>query len=285
MLKLQEKGKPTNALWIVNPSTTIGSDAGCDFVVPSKKVAAVHLELQMGRNEEVMLVDRSRGKTFFVNDFAVGSYGPLKHGDRIKLGDTELEILDPKQQLANGELDADILNVPDWRLRGVSKLLEGREYPITGKTTLGRDSQCTIPIAGTHLSRRHAEILPGNDGLLIRDLNSVNGTFVNGKRVEQAFLRNGDRVRFDTVTFEIVGPATTDKGRTLIREKKAAPPPSAVEEDATQDNGDKKWKMKPTSPGNREQIDLYRQQPNPHNLWLLGALLLVSFVAAVTYYL
>jgi pSer/pThr/pTyr-binding forkhead associated (FHA) protein len=285
MLKLQEKGKPSNALWIVNPSTTIGSDDSCDFVVPSKKVAAIHIELKMGSNEEVTLVDRSKGKTFFVNDFAVGSYGPLKHGDRIKLGDTELEILDPKQQLANGELDADILNVPNWRLRAVSKLLEGREYPITGKTTLGRDAQCTIPIAGTHLSRRHAEIMPGNDGLLIRDLGSVNGTFVNGKRVEQAFLRNGDRIRFDNVTFEIVGPPANEKGRTLIREKKIEKPLPQPAEDDKEDTGDKKWKMKPTSPGNREQIDLYKKQPNPHNLWLLGALLLVSFVALVTYYL
>jgi pSer/pThr/pTyr-binding forkhead associated (FHA) protein len=284
MLKLQEKGKPTNALWIVNPSTTIGSDAGCDFVVPSKKVAPVHIELQMGGNEEVMLLDRSRGKTFFVNDLPVGSYGPLKHGDRIRLGDTELEIVDPKQQLANGELDAEILAVPDWRLRGVSKLIEGREYPITGRTTLGRDAQCTIAIAGTHLSRRHAEIIPANDGLLIRDLGSVNGTFVDDTRVEQAFLRNGDRVRFDVVVFEIVGPASSDKSRTLIREKKTAVQPEPAEE-RPQDAGDRKWKVKPTSPGNREQIDLYKKKPNPHNLWLLGALLLVSLVALVTYHI
>jgi len=284
MLKLQEKGKPTNALWIVNPSTTIGSDADCDFVVPSKKVAPVHLELQMGRNEEVTLIDRSKGKTFFINDLAVGSYGPLKHGDRIKLGDTELEIVDPKQQLANGELDADILTVPDWRLRAVSKLLEGREYAINGKTTLGRGAECTIAIAGTHLSRKHAEIIPGNDGLLIRDLGSVNGTFVDGKRVEQAFLRSGDRVRFDIVTFEIVGPPSNDKSRPMIREKKIEKPRPA-EEEKELDAADKKWKMKPTSPGNREQIDLYKKQPNPHNLWLLGATLLVSLVALVTYFL
>lgn len=285
MLKLQEKGKPTNALWIVKPSTTIGSDVACDFVVASKKVAPVHIELQMGNNEEVTLLDRSKGKTFFVNDFPVGTYGPLKHGDRIKLADIELEILDPKQQLANGELDADIITVPDWRIRAVSKLLEGREYAIKGKTTLGRDAQCTIPIAGTHLSRRHAELIPGNDGLLIRDLGSVNGTYVNGKRVEQAFLRNGDRVKFDNVTFEIVGPANTDKSRTLIREKKIAQPQEAADEDKSPDAADKKWKVKPTSRGNREEIDLYSKQPNPHNIWLLGALALVALVAAATYML
>jgi len=164
-------------------------------------------------------------------------------------------------------------------------LLEGREFAITSKTTLGRDAQCTIPIAGTHLSRKHAEILPGNDGLLIRDLGSVNGTFVNGKRVEQAFLRNGDRVRFDNVTFEIIGPPNTDKSRTLIREKKVVQPQEAVDDDKSLDAADKKWKIKPTSPGNREQIDLYTKKSNPHNLWLLGALLLVCFVAAVTYFL
>lgn len=284
MLKLQEKGKPTGALWIVKASTTVGSDAACDFVLASKKVAPVHIELVMGANEEVTLNDRSRGKTLFVNDMPVGTYGPLRHGDRIRLADTELEILDPKQQLANGELDADVLAVPDWRLRAVSKLLEGREYPIKGKTILGRDAQCTIPIAGTHLSRRHAEIIPGNDGLLIRDLGSVNGTFVNGTRVEQAFLRNGDKVRFDIVTFEIIGPPTSDRNKTLIREKKMAKPEPDEDEDQTQDSVDRKWKTKPTSMGNREEIDLYTRQPNPQNLKLLLTLLAVAGIAAAIYF-
>jgi len=282
MLKLQEKGKP-GALWIVKANTTVGSDATCDFVLTSKKVAPVHLELVMGANEEVTLNDRSRGTTLLVNDMAVGSYGPLRHGDRIRLADVELEILDPKQQLANGELDADIITVPDWRLRAVSKLLEGREFPIKGKTILGRDAQCTIPIAGTHLSRRHAEIIPGNDGLLIRDLSSVNGTFVNGKRVEQAFLRNGDKVRFDIVTFEIIGPPTSDKNKTLIREKKIKKPDAVEDEDQGPDAADRKWKTKPTSLGNREEIDLYTKKPNPQNFKLLLTLLVVAGIAVAIY--
>jgi len=61
--------------------------------------------------------------------------------------------------------------------------------------TLGRASDCTIPIKDRFLSRRHAEILNERGTWYVRDCGSVNGTTLNGvKLVETSLLHPGDRI-------------------------------------------------------------------------------------------
>ena len=65
-----------------------------------------------------------------------------------------------------------------------------------GVITLGRANDCTVPIKDRFLSRRHAEIVhDDDDGWLLRDCGSVNGTLLNGLRVvDPQPLRPGDRI-------------------------------------------------------------------------------------------
>jgi serine phosphatase RsbU (regulator of sigma subunit) len=61
--------------------------------------------------------------------------------------------------------------------------------------SLGRASDCTVPMRDRFLSRRHAEIVPDGGHWFVRDLGSVNGTLVNGARVkDRLVLHNGDRI-------------------------------------------------------------------------------------------
>lgn len=61
--------------------------------------------------------------------------------------------------------------------------------------TLGRASDCTIPIRDRFLSRRHAEISYGSGLWVVKDCGSVNGTLLNGTRLsEPAVLKPGDRI-------------------------------------------------------------------------------------------
>src|SRR5689334_7853246 len=61
--------------------------------------------------------------------------------------------------------------------------------------TLGRASDCTIPIRDRFLSRRHAEIIFDSGTFHVRDCGSVNGTLLNGtKIVDSAILKPGDRI-------------------------------------------------------------------------------------------
>jgi sigma-B regulation protein RsbU (phosphoserine phosphatase) len=61
--------------------------------------------------------------------------------------------------------------------------------------SLGRATECTIPIKDRYLSRRHAEIVFEADQWLVRDCGSVNGTMLNGSRLAAPVpLRPGDRI-------------------------------------------------------------------------------------------
>src|SRR5215212_5113954 len=60
----------------------------------------------------------------------------------------------------------------------------GRSFPLTkDRTTLGRNTDCDIPLAGKQISRQHAHIYRQEHDFFIEDLGSSNGTFVNGKRL------------------------------------------------------------------------------------------------------
>jgi hypothetical protein len=57
---------------------------------------------------------------------------------------------------------------------------------------VGRLAECQIRLSDANVSRRHAAFIPVDDGWAITDLDSTNGTYVNGERVKRARLRDGD---------------------------------------------------------------------------------------------
>jgi serine phosphatase RsbU (regulator of sigma subunit) len=71
--------------------------------------------------------------------------------------------------------------------------------------SIGRASDCSIPIKDRYLSRKHAEIISEGSNWILKDLGSANGTYLNGSRVERdEQLKTGDRIRLgDTeIVFE-----------------------------------------------------------------------------------
>jgi len=70
-----------------------------------------------------------------------------------------------------------------------------QEIPITKSTvTIGRVDKNDIKIENLAVSRQHAKIIQDGDRYVMEDLNSLNGTFVNEKRVGKCILRNGDEI-------------------------------------------------------------------------------------------
>jgi FHA domain/zinc-ribbon domain len=67
--------------------------------------------------------------------------------------------------------------------------------PGEGKTLVGRSPECDIFLDDVTVSRRHAEIVREGDEFTIRDLGSLNGTYVNRKRIESTALQNDDEVQ------------------------------------------------------------------------------------------
>lgn len=60
--------------------------------------------------------------------------------------------------------------------------------------TIGRDESCTIRINDYLVSRRHCSLASTSNGILLTDLDSANGTYVNGRRVAKIWLEEGDLV-------------------------------------------------------------------------------------------
>jgi pSer/pThr/pTyr-binding forkhead associated (FHA) protein len=70
-----------------------------------------------------------------------------------------------------------------------------QEIPIAKSSiTIGRVDKNDIKIENLAVSRQHAQILQDGDRYIMEDLNSLNGTFVNEKRVMKCILRNGDEI-------------------------------------------------------------------------------------------
>jgi len=68
-------------------------------------------------------------------------------------------------------------------------------------TVMGRRRDCDLRIPLDSVSRRHCRLFTEKDALKIRDLNSRNGTIINGQTVEETLLKPGDKLTVGPVTF------------------------------------------------------------------------------------
>lgn len=91
------------------------------------------------------------------------------------------------------------------RLRFTSGVQNGTEFIIRKSvTTLGRALDNDVVLEAGDISRHHARLEFADDQIRVVDLNSTNGTRVNGKTVRTQPVRPGDEVAFGTLTAEIL---------------------------------------------------------------------------------
>ena len=96
------------------------------------------------------------------------------------------------------------------------------EYPINNKTILiGRSVTCEVFIDNLAVSRVHAEITHDGDKFIISDLNSGNGTYVNGICIATKDLKNGDLIRVGKHVLEFIS-----KGDAVVRDSISAGDPN-----------------------------------------------------------
>jgi len=71
----------------------------------------------------------------------------------------------------------------------------GETFHPQGETTIGRSPDCGIFLDDVTVSRKHAVLVERDGGFFIEDQGSLNGTFVNRKRVESGQLEDGDELQ------------------------------------------------------------------------------------------
>src|ERR1041384_7026564 len=90
------------------------------------------------------------------------------------------------------------------RLVLLSEGLTGRTHELkVEKTTVGRVSGNAFEIPEASVSSHHAEIVLRGEEVLIRDLGSTNGTFINGDKIAEAVLKPGQILRFGTIELKL----------------------------------------------------------------------------------
>ena len=199
----------------------IGSDPAANIVLNRPGVLPQHCQLHVTAGG--VMLDVPHGTTVSVNGRQVDGLIALRPGDNVAFDQVQARLASMESaaavrhvvgtskrllESANDDPGATAVRpvVPRYVLRGVSGEAFGRTYPVLGVTTIGRAPECDLRIDEPGMSRVHARLLPTDDGLLLEDLGSANGCFLNGKRVLRGDVKPGDEVGFDILRFRLMAP-------------------------------------------------------------------------------
>lgn len=209
---------------LAKPEVWFGRDSSCDviFDASSTTVSRRHAEITTSGGSFTVTDNNSFNGTL-VNGVRISEPTVISNGDTIQLGVggpiLRLASSDaaPSQAVpvANVKEDAvDMSRTMVIRPMGAnpkSKVTEPsgpqllRTVDLNGAKalTIGRGEECDITLDGLQISKRHAKIQLTGSGVVIEDLGSTNGVFVNGERVGKRVLNFGDNVQIGLFSFQI----------------------------------------------------------------------------------
>jgi len=98
-----------------------------------------------------------------------------------------------------------------FKLISISGANRGQSYVLSEKTTLGRKEDNNIVLSSSKISKNHCVLEIKNNELTVKDLNSSNGTFVNGFLVQEKKLISGDQILVGNFVFQVVNTQSNKK--------------------------------------------------------------------------
>jgi pSer/pThr/pTyr-binding forkhead associated (FHA) protein len=108
----------------------------------------------------------------------------------------------------------------------LSEGLTGRSHELkVDKTTVGRLEDNSFQIAEQSVSSHHCEVLLKGSDVIVRDLNSTNGTYINGEKISEKVLKPGQILRLGNVEARLetdgaAGPGTAGAAAAATEKKK-----------------------------------------------------------------
>ena len=120
----------------------------------------------------------------------------------LDLPDERTIVLAKVDPLQDAPGDADNVSLSSAELQTGKGLLvvrsgaqSGNRYVVDGLTTIGRHPESSICLDDVTVSRRHAQVVLDNGRYVVRDLGSLNGTYVNQMRIDELALEQGDELQ------------------------------------------------------------------------------------------
>lgn len=161
----------------------VGRAPDNDVVINHPAVSGRHLSIAVSpAGMNVTDLNSTNGTLLNGQRLPPNAARPINFGDILRIGDLTGNWISLGMENAAGEAIR-TLNMPELDLSNLTNIV------------IGRDPSAYLPLSHPAVSFHHAQIYKQNGGLVIKDLDSTNGTFVNGKRIRQAPLASGDEIQ------------------------------------------------------------------------------------------
>lgn len=199
----------------------LGRTNTCDIELPLKSISRRHAEITR-ENQDFFISDLKSGNGTFLNNKRLSPEEKhlLRSGDNIRIEDYEIRFLLTDEGMGPAfeeDTDTDILEIK--LIKKMMRALDSEDIPslevlngsLAGKRVflaedqpefiIGRGEEAHLTIPENVLSRSHVKLERKWGGVVVTDLGSKNGTFVNNEPVQEKLLHDGDRIMLGTIKF------------------------------------------------------------------------------------
>ena len=218
---------------ITNDITSLGRDPRGDVVFESSAgmVSRKHAEIRR-QNDEFTVNDNGSFNGTLVNGQRISAPTPLYHNDEIQLGPggpvarfVAPSRISPKSANPAGQISAaagqpaappeqigsrtlafnldSLARKTPTNQTAQPQLLMSLDFSGGKELIIGRGAASDIKIDGLQISNRHARLSQTNSGIVIEDLNSTNGVYVNGDRISRRVITPNDAVQIGAFLIKI----------------------------------------------------------------------------------
>jgi ABC transport system ATP-binding/permease protein len=157
----------------------------CDIVISDPQASRIHAEIRVDQSGNIFIADKNSQNGTYLNNQPLTTIRGLKCGDQVTIGSSIIKLAE-----STPGLDIEPYSKPARTGTSYTRIAPTSNTSIT----IGRDQSNHLMLNHPHVSRFHAVVDITDRGWFIRDLNSTNGTYVDGARITGAHPLNTNSV-------------------------------------------------------------------------------------------
>ncbi len=235
ILEFIDSGVPLAPFRLTKNEIWLGRDPNGDIIFESSKIMVSRQHAQIRKeNEKYIIHDNKSFNGTLVNEQRISTPTPLYHDDEIRLGlgGPLLRFKSPsrlapkgaslagQRSIAIGQLadlleiqpqigsktmvfKADQISSKPTAINAEPQLLMSLTFGNKHELFIGRGEDSDIHLDGLQISNRHAKLSLTNSGIVIEDLNSTNGVYINGNRISRQNISIDDAVQIGSFVIRV----------------------------------------------------------------------------------
>ena len=214
VLHIQKDGQTLKKIRITKDGTyDVGRNEACHITINAQKISRNHLSIIV-QNGSVFVRDNgsSNGSSIQSKALAPQQMYPISQSSYIELSKGAITLyleleLEAKAQPTPASKPSQAKPTPPSKNKG--ELRESQIYEMldkSGEISIGRAPDCDLVLPSLMVSRKHAILKKDQSGITLQDLNSTNGTFVNGMRIQGIVrIESSDQITIGPSNFFLKG--------------------------------------------------------------------------------